>query len=90
MITDQTTWDPFQGPPLSKPSAEGARQQHLAELARATFATPAGRAFLEALHADLMAQPSYQPGMAFDQVAYIEGQKFLLRRMHALRDQKEH
>lgn len=89
MSDRMSTWDPFQGPPPPQASPDGARQQQLAELARATFDTPAGHAFLRALAADLAAQPSYQPGMAFDQVAYLEGQKFLLRRMQALRDQKE-
>lgn len=89
MSDAMTTWDPFQSPAAPPSRQEEARQQLLANLARATFATPAGRAFLEALGDDLAGQPSYLPGMAFDQVAYLEGQKALLRRIHALRDQKE-
>jgi hypothetical protein len=89
MSDARTTWDPFQSPPAPASPLDEARQHQLADLARATFATPAGRAFLDALHADLTTQPSYLPGMAFDQVAYLEGQKALLRRIQTLRDQKE-
>ncbi len=85
------TWDPFQpAAPLTLGfEQQAAAQVDLARLARATFTTTAGRAFLAALSAEQAAQPSYLPGMSFDQVAWSEGQKALLRRIHALLDQPE-
>lgn len=88
MIDTGPTWDPFQPPP-PRPAAPAAqpRQDQRAELqslAQQTFRTPAGAAFLRLLRAELDAQPSYLPGATFDQVAYAEGQKALLRRIDAL------
>lgn len=85
------TWDPFQpAAPLTwQREQQAAAQTDLARLARATFSTPAGQAFLAALAAEQAAQPSYLPGMSFDQVAWSEGQKALLRRIQTLLDQPE-
>ena len=79
------TWDPFQQP--AAPAA--VRQRHeaqteLARLARATFHTVPGAAFLARLRAEVMEPPSYNPGEPFDMVAWREGQKALLRRIESL------
>lgn len=82
------TWDPFMPPapaaPGVAPAAEQPGPSELEMLARMVFGGPPGQAFLARLRRELEAMPSYLPGMAFDQVAYVEGQKALLRRIDAL------
>jgi hypothetical protein len=81
------TWDPFAEPAGPAPAPQQQAQEErteMARLAQATFASPAGQGFLALLRAELLGQPSYIPGMGFDHVAYIEGQKALLRRIDAL------
>lgn len=86
------TWDPFQSPligPLGQQLLGQAEQQvELAKLAQATFSTPAGAAFLAQLRQEVEAPPSYLPGMTFDQVAFAEGKKALLRRIDHLIEHK--
>lgn len=56
------------------------------DMTLALLSTPTGRAWLAAAQAREQARPSYQPGDAFDQVAWREGRKAMLVELARLSD----
>lgn len=83
-------WDPFQPPAelakLAIQQHQAATQRHEAEqaLTRAVFGSPHGAAWLAQRLAQDQAQPSYRPGDSFDQVAWHEGRKAVIRDIEAM------
>ena len=77
------TWNVFHPPPTpstsSVPTPRDLARNDARTLTRAVFGAGPGAAWLAMMQADAAAQPSYQPGDTFDQVAWREGRKALLR-----------
>jgi hypothetical protein len=66
-------------PPAADPDAERRAQAVSTGATRAALGHPAGRAWLQARLLQEEARPSYLPGRCFDEVAWREGRKALLR-----------
>jgi hypothetical protein len=74
-------WDPFMrpGPMAAITTRLPPERDSEREATRQLFGGGAGAAWLRARIQREESQPSYLPGVSFDQVAYAEGRKAMLR-----------
>lgn len=79
-------WDAINEASTVARAAEADREEaaRINAIFAAAFQTPAGKEALKILKARLGDRPSYIEGMTFDQTAFREGQKAVLREIEAM------